>query len=408
MAYEKIPFNNQAAPGISADRLNHMQTQYDEAKTDLDAHLADYIRQPGYALATGAANTYAVSLSPVPGAYIEGMAVSVNINVENTGASTININGLGAKTIKKANGNDVSAGNLKAGSIYTLRYNGANFILQGSDAAGNATPADVLSGKTFTNDSGDQTGTMPNRGAVIITPSAVDQAILAGYHDGAGKVNAVTFDASKLLTGTTIAGTAGTMPNQGQKILTPGAANVAIPAGYHNGAGYAQGDANLVAGNIKNGVSIFGIIGTVVQETAGKVIYACGGNQVIPWTVYNLSGTSGIVSISDGSILFNAGIYSPYAAAFVTPLIDLTNYRYLAFSGYSVNPYEASYPQTIGIHTVPNDYNFTISYIFTDTIIKNFKLDVSSYNGYYYVKAVVREGIANGNAIICSNITLVP
>ena len=53
--------------------------------------------------------------------------------------------------------NDVSAGNLKSGSIYSMRYNGVNFILQGSDAAGNATPGDVLSGKTFTNDEGNQT-----------------------------------------------------------------------------------------------------------------------------------------------------------------------------------------------------------------------------------------------------------
>jgi hypothetical protein len=92
---------------------------------------SDYIRQPGYAAATGTANAYAVTLNPAPTAYVEGMAVAVKINVDNTGAATINVNGLGAKPIKKPNGSDVSAGNLKAGSVYTLRYNGTNFILQG-------------------------------------------------------------------------------------------------------------------------------------------------------------------------------------------------------------------------------------------------------------------------------------
>lgn len=38
MAYEKITFNEGAAPGISAGRLNHMQEQYDEAKNDLNTH----------------------------------------------------------------------------------------------------------------------------------------------------------------------------------------------------------------------------------------------------------------------------------------------------------------------------------------------------------------------------------
>jgi hypothetical protein len=149
--------------------------------------------------------------------------------------------------------------------VYALRYNGVNFILQGEGGGGTAQPSEVLTGKSFTNDSGDQTGTMPNRGAVIITPSAIDQAVLDGYHNGAGKVNAVTFDTFKVLTGTTIAGTAGTMPNNGAYNITPGPGNVTIPVGYHSGAGVVYGDADLVAGNIKSGVNIFGVTGTYNQ-----------------------------------------------------------------------------------------------------------------------------------------------
>jgi hypothetical protein len=183
-------------------------------RTDFDAHLADYVKHPAYAVASGSANTYSVTLNPAPTSYVEGMAIAVKINVDNTGPSTINVNGLGAKAIKKPNGNDVSAGNLKAGSIYTMRYNGTNFILQGEGGSGNAQPSDVLSGKTFTNDSGEQTGTMPNRGAMIITPTTFDQA---------------------------------------------------IPAGYHNGGGIVKGDPDLIPANIKQGVNIFGVIGTLVE-----------------------------------------------------------------------------------------------------------------------------------------------
>ncbi|HHV75528.1 MAG TPA: hypothetical protein GXX41_13020 [Thermoanaerobacterium sp.] len=186
--------------------------------SDLATHSADVLHVP-YAVATGSANAYTVTISGIT-SYKEGLAIAVKINTDNTGASTINVNGLGAKSIKKPNGNDVVAGNLKANSIYTLRYNGTNFILQGSDSAGNATAADVLAGKTFSNDSNTNiTGTMVNNGAVIITPSTANQA---------------------------------------------------IPAGYHNGSGYVKGDANLVAANIVAGKSIFGVNGPAAQSYSGS------------------------------------------------------------------------------------------------------------------------------------------
>ena len=54
---------------------------------------------------------YAIA-SPVITALTAGMAISVKINVDSTGASTLNWNGKGAKGIKKANGTNVT--NLKS------------------------------------------------------------------------------------------------------------------------------------------------------------------------------------------------------------------------------------------------------------------------------------------------------
>lgn len=152
---------------------------------------------------TNSSNNYSVTVSGIT-SYQEGLCIAVKINADSTGAATININGLGAKSIKKANGNDVSAGNLKANSIYTLRYNGTNFILQGEGGEyGTATADKVLAGYTIGTESGLISGTMPNNGAVIITPSANDQAIPAGYHNGSGKVSAIPSSYKKYATGTT-------------------------------------------------------------------------------------------------------------------------------------------------------------------------------------------------------------
>lgn len=57
------------------------------------------------------------------------------------------------------------------------------------------------------------------------TPSASAQTKPAGYYSSAITVSAVTFAPANVLAGTTIAGTAGTMPNQGAKVITPGTVN---------------------------------------------------------------------------------------------------------------------------------------------------------------------------------------
>lgn len=186
--------------------------------TALNEHQADETQHVPYAVASGSANTYAVTLSPTPTSLVAGMALAVKINVDSTGASTININGLGAKGIKKANGTDVT--NLKANGIYTLRYDGTNFTLQGSDAAGNATPADILSGKTATTDAGEITGTIPSKSAQTYTPTTTNQVISAGQ--------------------------------------------------YLSGAQTVRGDANLLAANILSGKSIFGVAGNAVDGSGMK------------------------------------------------------------------------------------------------------------------------------------------
>jgi hypothetical protein len=176
------------------------------AQAKVDTHKGDYVSHVPYAVATGSANAYAVTLNPAPTAYVEGMALAVKINVQNTGASTLNVNGLGAKPIKKANGNDVAAGNLKAGGIYTLRFDGVNFILQGEGGEyGTAGPAQVLTGYTIGTENGIVSGTMPNRGnvgTINLTSKGASYTIPAGYHNGNGKVVA-TYDEREFASGET-------------------------------------------------------------------------------------------------------------------------------------------------------------------------------------------------------------
>ncbi|KRW90927.1 hypothetical protein SD51_12210 [Alicyclobacillus tengchongensis] len=162
-------------------------------------------------------------------------------------------------------------------------------------AAGNATPAQVLTGYTFTSAgaSGTQNGTMPNNGAVILTPSGTGTvSIPAGYHNGSGYVAQVSVPAANVLTGTTIAGVAGTMPNHGSPTWTPGTSNQSLAAGYYSG-GTVQGDGNLQAGNIRSGVSIFGVSGNVTPRQYAQGTTSCSGGTV----TFYCHGTSGNQSL---------------------------------------------------------------------------------------------------------------
>ncbi|PRR85946.1 hypothetical protein [Clostridium luticellarii] len=171
-----------------------------------------------------------------------------------------------------------SGADVKSGTISAVNNKGAsldddatwddivaaiNAIARGQ---GNAVESQVLSGIKFSNSDGQlRTGTMPNKGAITITPSGSAQTIPSGYHNGQGKVSAVTVPVANVLSGTTIAGQAGTMPNKGAVTIMPGTADKAIEKGYHNGSGKVKGEPNLTSDNIKEGVSEFGVVGTLKE-----------------------------------------------------------------------------------------------------------------------------------------------
>jgi hypothetical protein len=233
--YAKTTYVNGSAPGISATRLNNNENKTAELDTALTTHQADYTLQVPYAgITTGTANTYAIA-TPIT-ALTTGMAVSVKFNLDSTGVSTLNWNGKGAKGIKKSTGANVT--NLKAIGIYTMRYDGTNFILQGEGASGNAIASDLLLGKTASTDAGDITGTIPNKTAQTYTPGTIVQTITSG----------------QFLVETQI----------------------------------ISGDDDLIAPNILSGVNIFGVAGSVV---AGKQ-WATGSASVTPNATLTVTGLS--------------------------------------------------------------------------------------------------------------------
>lgn len=92
--------------------------------------------------------------------------------------------------------------------------------------------------------------------------------------------------------------------NQGTKIITPGTTNQTIAKGFHSGSGYVKGDANLIAGNIKKGVNIFGVMGSVSTTVVGQQ----NSNYVRVSSDYQTVSSS--VSLTNAGVVFGAACFT--------------------------------------------------------------------------------------------------
>ena len=120
----------------------------------------------------GSANTYTASLTPAPAALVAGQVVRLKIHAANTGASTLNLNGLGATAIRLLNA-ALAGGELALNATYILIYDGTYWQIIGG---GGGSSVDELT------DLSDVTITTPTTGQVLRKSAGdwVNAAIEAG------------------------------------------------------------------------------------------------------------------------------------------------------------------------------------------------------------------------------------
>jgi hypothetical protein len=79
--------------------------------------------------AGGTANALTLSIGGAPGSYAAGQRYAFVVAANNTGAATLAVNGLGAKSILRPDGSTLAAGDLVAGTLVAVTYDGTNFRL---------------------------------------------------------------------------------------------------------------------------------------------------------------------------------------------------------------------------------------------------------------------------------------
>lgn len=205
-----------------------------------------------------------------------------------------------------------------------------------SDA--NAAVGDVLSGKTFYQGGLKRTGTMPNRGAVVITPSTTDQVIATGYH---------------------------------------------------NGNGYVKGDANLVSSNILSGKEIFGVRGNVVPRVSEPRLYV-DGTEYVSFVTGMVSGSYATATKYESMMQLRIRNSSDIATFVTDTRIDLTNVRYVVVDFAPLNNGGEYYIFSLIASTnkmgSPDVYNAKASIAVENEYIKGLLLNVSSLSGSYYIR----------------------
>lgn len=80
----------------------------------------------------GVANAYTLTLNEAYAAYFDGMYFACSIPATNTGAVTLDVNGIGVQSVLNRDGSALIGSELDNGGIYEFRYDGTNFQLMGT------------------------------------------------------------------------------------------------------------------------------------------------------------------------------------------------------------------------------------------------------------------------------------
>lgn len=267
-----------------------------------------------------------------------------------------------------------------------------------------AQAGDILAGKVIVGPDGEPlTGTMPNRGAVSqVLPINGNYTIPAGYHNGLGKVTQ-------------------NIPVQSGSTITPGTiTKTAVAAGrYVSGNVNVAGDPNLIASNIRDGVTIFGVRGNVVEYKSPATVNITPKLGV---TAGHITPSVSIDPAEGGTLLFYTKSPGSYAFAMLNngSGLNLTGWNYINASTYMFLGYfkTQSAEWYFGVSRNSNLSAFTFDAV-DKTVFssddrskrKSVKLNVTSLSGVYFLYIAVKvtggsENVDGRSQYSVKNITL--
>ncbi len=291
---------------------------------------------------TGSANAYVVTYSPAVTALVTGSPYCFITNFSVTGSATVNINTLGAKTIKKLGGTNLASGDLGNGVVVSGYYDGTNFQLTSELSQG--------AGGTVTSvgTSGILTGGPITGSGTVHGASQSDSTILSNISGGSAEPSANGISAVlDYLLGTT----RGSIIERGASVwqsITPGTAGKVFTS---NGTG-----ADPTYQTIGSSLTLL----ATVNCTSGSPCSTVTFTSTYITSTYNkyliefdsLSSTSGTpslelqVSADNGSTYKTSGYKNGPSAA--TTYVDVLNGKGIGSTDVAAGYIEFSVPSVSG------------------------------------------------------------
>ena len=195
--WDVVDANNNAAPpngwpeGMNYSEVNNTG-RADQGK--IKRWFADI---GGSLITAGSANTYTLTLNAAYTALFDGLFFRTSFNVANTGAVTLNVNGIGATTVQDRDGNALVADDIVTGAVYDVMYDGTVFrLLNVFGAIGGADVITTAGGQTI-GGTLEVTGTLTLGagldavGAITSDALTADRALISGV-GGLIEVSTVT------------------------------------------------------------------------------------------------------------------------------------------------------------------------------------------------------------------------
>lgn len=148
--------NNNATPPNGFPE-NMQYSQVNDSARELMAVQARFVQALGGLTTTGGGNAYVLTISQAMSSLDSGMLFIFKADKTNTGASTLRINALTPAALRDNVGDTLAAGDISAGALYLVQYDGSVFRLIGQESVssisdkGAGSFASLTNPNTFTN-----------------------------------------------------------------------------------------------------------------------------------------------------------------------------------------------------------------------------------------------------------------
>ncbi len=265
------------------------KTNYASAADVIDQDLLFYVD-------TGAADAYVITPSPSIGAYEEGQRLVFRATNANTGATTLNVNALGATTVETNDAAALEANMIVVGGYYEVTYdaNGSRFVLTSPHSLTEVNEGRTLTAGTGMTGGGDLSAnrTFNVIGGTGITANANDVATddSAIVHD-----NLSGFVADEHVAHGSVSVIAGTGLTGGGTIAASRTLNVIGGTGITaNADDIATDDSAIVHDNLSGFVAGEHILHSGVDMIAGTGL--TGGGTIAATRTFNVIGGTGITA----------------------------------------------------------------------------------------------------------------